>query len=224
VEIGTQRFGMHLRINVPNGKPIECIVTESVIRLGRDPGCEVPFDPQIFPSVSGMHAKIEKTESGFVITHLSRSNRTLVNDQPISGTVPVAVGDRIRLGFTGPIIDVLALEPRTPSAMAVESAPAQDIGKTMAAAPQHVAMLRGSRGANRMEIGKGGIIGREQDAAFVLDHPHISRRHARVTVEGDRVFLQDLGSANGTFVNGSRLTQRIKLEPVIDLCPADRTS
>ena len=33
----------------------------------------------------------------------------------------------------------------------------------------------------------------------------ISRRHAKVTIEGGRVFIQDLGSINGTFINGKRL-------------------
>ncbi len=34
----------------------------------------------------------------------------------------------------------------------------------------------------------------------------VSRRHARITRKGKNLFLEDLGSVNGTFVNGKRLT------------------
>jgi len=34
----------------------------------------------------------------------------------------------------------------------------------------------------------------------------VSRRHAKITRKGDELFLEDLGSVNGTFLNGKRLT------------------
>jgi len=46
------------------------------------------------------------------------------------------------------------------------------------------------------------IIGRDPDAAAWLDVHSISRRHARVTISGDRAVIEDLGSKNGTLVNG----------------------
>lgn len=49
------------------------------------------------------------------------------------------------------------------------------------------------------------IIGRDPDAAVPLDSPRVSRRHARVVVRGTLVTIEDLGSKNGTFVNGLRL-------------------
>ena len=38
-----------------------------------------------------------------------------------------------------------------------------------------------------------------------IDHSLVSRRHARVSVEGDRALLEDLESRNGTFLNGRRV-------------------
>ncbi len=49
------------------------------------------------------------------------------------------------------------------------------------------------------------LIGRGADAAIRIDHPEVSRRHARLTVDGDMVTLEDLGSKNGTHRNGRRL-------------------
>ena len=80
------------------------------VRLGRDPGCELALDPVAFAMVSGTHAHIEPGKAGFVLTHLSQSNKTLLNDRAITDSVRVNVGDRIRLGFTGPILTVVSLE------------------------------------------------------------------------------------------------------------------
>jgi DNA-binding response OmpR family regulator len=48
-------------------------------------------------------------------------------------------------------------------------------------------------------------VGRSRDCSFVLDRTEISRLHARLQNEHLNVFLEDLGSTNGTFVNGRRL-------------------
>ena len=44
-------------------------------------------------------------------------------------------------------------------------------------------------------------IGRDRRIALPLDDEHVSRRHARVTPEDGRAWVEDLGSTNGTFVN-----------------------
>jgi DNA-binding winged helix-turn-helix (wHTH) protein len=50
------------------------------------------------------------------------------------------------------------------------------------------------------------VIGRAQEAGICLDSPKVSRRHARVVVKGGRATLHDLGSKNGSFVKGVRIT------------------
>jgi DNA-binding winged helix-turn-helix (wHTH) protein len=46
------------------------------------------------------------------------------------------------------------------------------------------------------------IIGRAQEAAIRIDSGGVSRRHARIIVSGDQAQVEDLGSKNGTFVDG----------------------
>lgn len=49
------------------------------------------------------------------------------------------------------------------------------------------------------------VIGRQEDAAVFLDSSTVSRHHARIRVAAAVATLEDLGSRNGTFLNGRRL-------------------
>ena len=50
------------------------------------------------------------------------------------------------------------------------------------------------------------VIGRGPDVQVRLDTPGVSRRHARILVDGEHVVIEDLDSKNGTFVGGERVT------------------
>jgi two-component system, cell cycle response regulator len=45
------------------------------------------------------------------------------------------------------------------------------------------------------------VIGRDPGCSVWLDVPGVSRRHARILVEGQAATIEDLGSTNGTFVD-----------------------
>jgi len=55
------------------------------------------------------------------------------------------------------------------------------------------------------------LIGRDYDALVRIDSAKISRRHARITVEKGRVWLEDLGSRNGTQLNDKPIRRRARL-------------
>jgi two-component system cell cycle response regulator len=71
--------------------------------------------------------------------------------------------------------------------------------------------LLGRRVALQSEV----VIGRDPTCAVRLDADDVSRRHARVAPEGDGHVVGDLGSLNGTWVNGLEVELR-------RLCPGDR--
>lgn len=52
------------------------------------------------------------------------------------------------------------------------------------------------------------LLGRDHDCAVRLDADGVSRRHARLDAVGDGWRVTDLGSTNGTFVNGLRISSR----------------
>jgi EAL domain-containing protein (putative c-di-GMP-specific phosphodiesterase class I) len=54
-------------------------------------------------------------------------------------------------------------------------------------------------------------LGRNRAAHLVVLHPQVSKTHAEIVREGDQLFLQEMGSTNGTFLNGQRITGRAPL-------------
>jgi S-DNA-T family DNA segregation ATPase FtsK/SpoIIIE len=61
------------------------------------------------------------------------------------------------------------------------------------------------------------VIGRAPDADLVLADPQVSRHHARVTADEGTAVVEDLGSANGTFINHAELHGPARLDPGDDL-------
>ena len=57
------------------------------------------------------------------------------------------------------------------------------------------------------------LLGRDSSCHILLDDAKVSRRHSRLSVEGDHVQVEDLGSMNGVYVNGVRVTG---MQPLFD--------
>src|SRR6202041_2591250 len=49
------------------------------------------------------------------------------------------------------------------------------------------------------------IVGRSSDLDMVLVEDMVSRKHARIAMQSDQIWIEDLGSTNGTFVNGEKI-------------------
>ncbi len=56
------------------------------------------------------------------------------------------------------------------------------------------------------------MVGRDRTCSIILTHPAVSRRHAKITLTGTACVLEDLKSANGTYVNNARV-ERATLKP-----------
>ena len=54
------------------------------------------------------------------------------------------------------------------------------------------------------------VIGRSTEAHIGIADPGVSRTHLEISIKHGRVWLNDLGSANGTFINGKKITPKIK--------------
>ncbi len=57
------------------------------------------------------------------------------------------------------------------------------------------------------------VVGRSSQSGLSLLDGEVSRRHARFDTEGGVVYITDLGSRNGTYLNGERITESIEVRP-----------
>lgn len=88
---------------------------------------------------------------------------------------------------------------------------ARDVGRL---APMRVELEVVDRdGDHVQDVLTPATIGRGADADVVVDDPDVSRHHARLEAENGIVYVSDLESANGTYLNGRPLRQAIELRP-----------
>jgi pSer/pThr/pTyr-binding forkhead associated (FHA) protein len=155
--------------------------------IGREDADLVLDDPQ----VSRRHAAVSPADGGLEIEDLRSANGTSVNGVAIRGPKRLHKGDVIQLGGVRLAADVAAA-PRNVTVLAVNpNGP-------------HLRVTNGPLADRRFVVGDGLIIGR-QNADLLLDDPQVSRRHAVVRAVDGELEIEDLGSANGTFVNGARV-------------------
>ena len=64
-----------------------------------------------------------------------------------------------------------------------------------------------------LRFGRRILVGRSPSADLKLDDPSVSRLHARIEMRDDGVYVEDLGSRNGTTVDGHAVTAPQRLEP-----------
>jgi len=171
------------------------------VTIGRLPVNDVVLDDRL---VSGRHARIVYEPEGVFVEDLGSRNGTfIIGDPQRIVRTPLAVGDVIRLGETDiPAAAFLAGPPG--------SGPADSDVKTTA--------LGGAGRIAHGGIDLGGrqgvlVMGRSPGCDLQIDYPMVSARHARLTVHGGRITIVDMGSSNGTFVNGRRVTRATVVKP-----------
>jgi ABC-type multidrug transport system ATPase subunit len=68
---------------------------------------------------------------------------------------------------------------------------------------------RPSDSGQRVGAARSWLIGRDPNCDLILENPEVSSRHCRLSCERDVFSLEDLGSTNGTFVNGTRINSKV---------------
>jgi pSer/pThr/pTyr-binding forkhead associated (FHA) protein len=78
--------------------------------------------------------------------------------------------------------------------------------------PMQVGLDVYERGAQRSLQARAPLeIGRSKQSGIPLHDSEVSRRHARLAAHDGTLFVEDLGSKNGTFLNGRRVTESIEV-------------
>ena len=195
-------------------------VRDAVATLGRDPGATVTCSGDDARVVSTRHAELRHQDGGWVLVDLESRNGSYLNGRRVQGESPVAAGDEIRLGETGPRLTVVATNDMVGATLAEH--PAYDMHKESSAAPAAppssrppearpygitlIATATGKRfeaKGTRIRLGRG----KECEVRPVEGGEGVvSRVHAELTVgPSGGLSLRDVGSKNGTFLNGDRI-------------------
>lgn len=162
--------------------------------IGRDASNHVVIDA---PGVSGYHAEVLTEGDCLWIVDLGAGNPTLVNGEPLAGKRELRAWDELAFDIVeARITDSERRAPTVQHKVVVEAAPS-------------AWMLRGETGActgRSFSLGERTIAGRDEDCDIVLPVQEVSRRHAELCAGPDGVSVRDLGSTNGTFINGKRIS------------------
>jgi pSer/pThr/pTyr-binding forkhead associated (FHA) protein len=76
-----------------------------------------------------------------------------------------------------------------------------------------VEQAMGLRSGDEYELRDGATLGRGDRADIQLEDPFASSRHARISRQGDVLVIEDMGSTNGTYLNGNLLEGPQPLHP-----------
>ena len=88
----------------------------------------------------------------------------------------------------------------------------EELGQALEAGD--LVVLDGPLAGSSYQLGAAPVmLGRSPEATVPLEDDYASGRHARLFPQGSRWFLEDLGSTNGTFVQGQKLTRAAAVEP-----------
>ena len=192
-----------LKIQFKDGRADPVPLIEPGKTVGKGDVNDIVIDED---GVNGFHADLKVECKQVTITDINTTPGTLVNGEKITSPMPLGVGDII-------VIQGVELQIIEEGEIAG--------GKTLVLS-----------GTALMKLGTGGWslvadsgpekgqvipimdrveIGRALECDISILEPALSRKHAELELVGDDLVLRDLGSANGTYVNGEKIDE-VKLK------------
>lgn len=183
-----------------NGEVKEFVLKEgATAMIGRMETNDICIPEQ---HVSRQHAVINYREGIFIITDLGSANGTFVNDRQLTEPFPLASGDEIRLYV--PTLNFSAAVTAEDEQKALTHGTM--ITATTSTGKGRIIITTGPQeGTSVPLLVKRITIGRATSKAnweIALQDPSVSRPHARMELQEGTWVVYDLGSANGTTVNG----------------------
>lgn len=181
--------------------------------IGRDAArCGIVLDHAF---ISRLQAVIEvRSDGSAAIKNLSNRHTTFVNGEAID-ICALNDGDRIEMGAGQKVTFAFHAENRANQnyepQFSFSSLPIQPVsGDQTFYGDQH----NNAMSVFRVEISPVLRIGRAPDNEIILDAPSVSRHHAQLIYgSGPQPIITDLGSSNGTFINGNLLRSGYQLQP-----------
>ncbi|MGJ9416651.1 FHA domain-containing protein [Massilia sp. CMS3.1] len=186
-------------VSHPNLAPIR--IHETLFAIGRT---EAPFDaypPELAADLSRRHARIFCEHGAVYIAELGSKNGSTVNGVPVrQGVTTLRDGDLLGLGKT--LMYRVQFEP------AAREPPHARLARLTLAPEEGITQLQ------PIVVTEFPFMVSKADDTFArykdsdpAQVNYLSRRHAHIFLSGGQLHVEDLGSTNGTFVNGTRLDE-----------------
>lgn len=189
-----------LKLRFTNNKHNAVWLVEPKATIGRGAGCDLLLDE---PGIQPLHAEIRANHEQLHLLLFSDAVPVLLNGKtvPQKKLVVLRPKDTIRIADT----ELQVIDPKQES-QAVPTLPRQQETTGWALKANHAAL------ANRIfPVKTKTLVGRSKECDLSLAAAHLSRRHAELTIRDGLMYVRDLGSSNGTYVNGQRVTEaRVK--------------
>ena len=197
------------------GEKREQVVSSTGLTIGRSSENDLVVSEV---EASRFHCKVMPGTEGFIVVDLDSSNGTFVNTERVEDSRTLHDGDTLRVGQQD--FRFVSLAPE----MAVEEAPAEEevslfeqtyVVPPTTDLPRLVISSGVGKGTEypltmgRMMVGRAS---RDQQWEVDLVDRAVSRPHAELVQQGEEWVITDLGSANGTTVNGERISQPCVLQ------------
>jgi DNA-binding NtrC family response regulator len=185
-----------------HGEELLRVALQDRTAIGRDPACDVALPD---PSLSRVQAVVERRGDAWHL--VDRSGR---GTRVAGAEVPEAVlsdGAEIALGTWRALFRAVAAEgaeeTRVPGGTRVRPA-----GEARPAPPPARLRVRAAGKERTVPVTSAGVVaGKDPTCDAPIDDPFVSTRHLRIEPQGARWMLVDLGSTNGTFISGARVTR-----------------
>ena len=207
-------------IVVRTGETARTLRPGRIHRIGRDPHSDIAVE---HPTVSWLHAILRVDGDHWLLEDADSINGTFIGARRVR-RAEITGSCEIRLG-EAPSCWIMVLDGRPPGASG-SGGPVPGRARPVPAAPAVPAPTAptGRSPAGRspstvMQLtGRTLRIGRDVSNDIVADDLSVSRRHAELRKTGDRYEIVDLGSFNGTFVNGQEvIAARVTGQDVIGI-------
>ncbi len=200
-----------LIVSGPQGTERTIALVETDITIGRATTNDIVLSDA---RASRSHARLVFENAHWSLVDLGSANGTRLNDQPVLERTPVQPGDVITLGDSALRFEVGMTS--SPAPAVIDTVADLEVTLADATIPVQLHDVRVARLAIQTPAGTWEVplqqdaltIGRQGDNDVVLNLARVSRQHARIERRRDEFWLHDLGSTNGTFIVGQRVSEQ----------------
>ncbi len=181
-----------LKLKVMGDESRDIWLVEPGVTIGSAAGCELALST---PGIQEKHAEISVSGDSISLKNLCGDTNLLVNGQAAGEEQALNIGDEIAIAN----LKLMVVDPKAdyvPNAAPAATPSPWSIKANHSALNNRVYPIEGKM-----------VLGRSNECDITLSVTHLSRKHAELNVVGGKLVVKDLDSANGTFVNGTRVKE-----------------